>query len=87
MGEIEASYLSKEGIVDTVVLSLHNVYGPYCDYDQNTSQVIPSLCIKAISSLSKDKTIEVWGNGKQGRAFVNVMDVVNAIKKSFTKRA
>ena len=85
MGEIEASYLSKEGITDTVVLSLHNVYGQYCDYDQNTSQVIPSLCSKAISSISKDKTIEVWGSGEQGRAFVNVKDVVNAIKKSITK--
>ena len=57
MGEIEAGYLSKEGITNTVVLSLHNVYGRYCDLSPSTSQVIPSLCDKAISSLSNEKII------------------------------
>ena len=83
MGEIEANYLAKEGITKTVILSLHNVYGNYCDFAANTSQVIPSLCIKAINSLKDDKTIEIWGDGNQGRAFVHALDVVNAIKKSF----
>ena len=40
MGEIEASLLSKEGVTKTVVLSLHNVYGKYCDFSEKTSQVI-----------------------------------------------
>ena len=35
MGEIEAGYLPKEGITDSVVLSLHNVYGKYCDYTKD----------------------------------------------------
>ena len=35
MGEIEASLLSKEGITKTVVLSLHNVYGKYCDFSES----------------------------------------------------
>ena len=43
MGEIECGYLSKEKITDTVILSLHNVYGRYCDLSPATSQVIPSL--------------------------------------------
>ena len=53
MGEIEAGYLSKEGITDSVILSLHNVYGRYCDYSKDTSQVIPSLCLKSYSKLEK----------------------------------
>ena len=82
MGEIEASYLSKEKICDTVVLSLHNVYGKYCDISTRTSQVIPSLCRKAIE-LSPSQKLEIWGDGTQGRAFVHTSDVVTAILQSF----
>lgn len=85
MGEIEASYLAKEGITDSVVLSLHNVYGRYCDYSPSTSQVIPSLCAKAIQSFATNKTLEIWGDGNQGRAFVHAKDVVNAIKLAIIK--
>lgn len=87
MGEIEARYLSKEDITNSVVLSLHNVYGNYCDFSPKTSQVIPSLCMKAISCLKDDRILEIWGDGKQGRAFVHAIDVVNAIKLAFTKGA
>ena len=85
MGEIEAGYLAKEGITDSVVLSLHNVYGKFCDYSKKTSQVIPSLCLKAIECSEKNKTLEVWGDGTQGRAFIHAKDVVNAILLSFKK--
>ncbi len=87
MGEIEAGYLSKEGITNSVVLSLHNVYGNYCDFSPKTSQVIPSICIKAISCAQNDKILEIWGDGKQGRAFVHALDIINAIKLSFTRGA
>lgn len=83
MGEIEASLLSKEGVTKTVVLSLHNVYGKYCDFSEKTSQVIPSLCLKAIKSSKLKTSFEIWGNGSQGRAFVHALDVVDAIKSSF----
>ncbi len=85
MGEIEAKYLSNEGITNTVVLSLHNVYGRYCDFSSKTSQVIPSLCMKAINASKTNKTIEIWGDGNQGRAFVHAKDVVKAIINSFKK--
>tara|TARA_B100000989_G_scaffold298502_1_gene288142 strand:+ start:3780 stop:4778 length:999 start_codon:yes stop_codon:yes gene_type:complete len=87
MGEIEAGYLSKEGITDSVVLSLHNVYGKYCDFSKETSQVIPSLCLKAIECSKENKNLVVWGDGNQGRAFVHAEDVVNAIILSFEKGA
>ena len=85
MGEIEAGYLAKEGITESVILSLHNVYGKYCDYSKETSQVIPSLCLKAIESKNKNNNLEVWGDGSQGRAFVHAKDVINAIILSFYK--
>ena len=85
MGEIEAGYLSKEKITDTVILSLHNVYGKYCDYSDLTSQVIPSLCKKAIFCKKTNSPLEIWGDGNQGRAFVHALDVVQAIMQSFSR--
>ena len=82
MGEIEAGYISNEGITDTVVLSLHNVYGRYCDYSSEKGQVIPSLCKKAIEASKTNKRMTIWGDGEQGRAFVHALDVVKAIMRS-----
>lgn len=85
MGEIEANLLAKEGVTNSVILSLHNVYGRYCDYSSKSSQVIPSLCVKAIKASQTGEKLEIWGDGSQGRAFVNADDVVNAIISSFYK--
>ena len=74
MGEIEAGYLAKEGITDSVVLSLHNVYGRYCDYSPSTGQVIPSLCAKAIQSIETNKSLEIWEMGiKEEHLFMQKM--------------
>jgi len=53
------------------------VYGSPCDYSEERSQVIPSLIRKAIEYPKND--FIVWGSGKQGRAFLHIDDVVNAI--------
>ena len=87
MGEIEAGYLAKEGVTDSVILSLHNVYGKFCDYAEETSQVIPSLCLKALKCSDSSKMIDIWGDGNQGRAFIHASDVINAINLSFKKGA
>lgn len=80
MGELEASYLHQSTGVDSVVLSLHNVYGSPCDYLPDTAQVIPSLIFRALAlKNSKNPILEVWGDGNQGRAFVHVSDVVAAL--------
>ena len=70
MGEIEAGYLSKEEITDFVIPVWYNVYGKYCDYSVITSQVIPSLCIKAIECNQKNKILEIWGDGNQWAEFL-----------------
>ena len=76
MGQLEIGYLEKETGIPCCTLMLHNVYGSPCDYG-NRSQVIPALIRKAVNY--PEEQFNVWGSGKQGRAFLHVNDVVNAI--------
>jgi nucleoside-diphosphate-sugar epimerase len=78
MGEIEFRLAIKGTGTRFTVLDLHNVYGWPCIYRDSTSQVIPSLIFKALNS--QDGKLAVWGDGKQGRAFVHVADVVSAVQ-------
>jgi len=83
MGQYETSLLRKEFNIPATSLMLHNVYGSPCDFSHERSQVIPSLIRKAINFPKED--FIVWGSGKQGRAFIHVNDVVNAIILSLEK--
>jgi GDP-D-mannose 3', 5'-epimerase len=77
IGEIEFGLAVKGSSTRLMVLDLHNVYGWPCVYGDKTAQVIPSLINRALRST--DDKLVVWGDGKQGRAFVHVDDVVAAI--------
>jgi len=83
MGVYEADLLEKETDIEVLSLLFHNVYGAPCDYSEARSQVIPSLIRKAISYPNED--FIVWGSGKQGRAFLHIDDVVNAIMLGLDK--
>jgi GDP-D-mannose 3',5'-epimerase len=77
MGEYE-SFLMEQGTgIPVSVLTLHNVYGAPADFDSVTGQVIPSLIRKAVRW--PNEPFVVWGSGNQGRAFVHVDDVVDAL--------
>jgi nucleoside-diphosphate-sugar epimerase len=52
------------------------VYGSPCDFGER-SQVIPALIRKAINY--PKEPFNGWGSGEQGRAFIHVDDVVNAL--------
>ena len=80
MGEYELGLATDEGLIDSTILRLHNVYGPRCDIDPNRSQVIPALCRKAVEY--PESEFLVWGSGNQRRAFVFVTDVVDAILRA-----
>jgi GDP-D-mannose 3',5'-epimerase len=82
MGQYELDLLEKETKIQTVSLMFHNVYGSPTDYGER-SQVIPSLINKAIEF--PNESFNVWGSGKQGRAFIHVDDIVNAIELSLDK--
>ena len=83
MGEYEAFLMEKETGIPVSVLILHNVYGSPADYDPSTSQVIPSLVRKAIQY--PEEPFVVWGSGAQGRAFVHVEDVADALVAALPK--
>jgi len=80
IGEIEFKLAVKDASTKLIVLDLHNVYGWPCVYNDETSQVIPSLINRAL--LSKNGKLEVWGDGSQGRGFLHVNDVISAVEKS-----
>lgn len=84
IGTLELQYLAEKYNINVTTLMLHNVYGPYCDIDPNRSQVIPSI-IRKIIELKPNETLDVWGSGNQGRAFLHVDDVANAFQLALEK--
>lgn len=80
IGEVEFGLAVKGTRTRLTVLDLHNVYGWPCIYADATAQVIPSLVNRALNS--SDRKLTVWGDGKQGRAFLHVRDVVQGARKA-----
>lgn len=76
MGEYEAQLMEKETGIPVCILVFHNVYGTPADIGPR-SQVIPSLLRKA--ARYPEEPFIVWGSGAQGRAFVHVDDVIDAL--------
>ena len=83
MGEYESLLMGNETGTPVAILSLHNVYGVPTDFDDGRGQVIPSLVRKAIRY--PDEPFVVWGSGAQGRAFVHVDEVVDAVLLAMEK--
>ena len=82
MGQLEMGYLEKETGSPCCILMLHNVYGTPTDFGER-SQVIPALIRKAINN--PEEPFNVWGSGEQGRAFIHVNDIVNALVLALDK--
>lgn len=76
MGQLELGYLEKEIGTPCCTLMFHNVYGTPTDFGER-SQVIPALIRKTIDY--PNQQFNVWGSGLQGRAFIHVDDIVNAL--------
>lgn len=84
MGSLELQYMAERYGTSTTTLILHNVYGPHCDIDPRTSQVIPSL-IRKMLELGEGEALTVWGSGRQGRAFLHVDDAAAAFVAALDK--
>ncbi len=82
VGQLEIGYIEKETGIPCCTLQFHNVYGSPCDFGAR-SQVIPALIRKAINY--PEEEFNVWGSGKQGRAFIHVDDVVSALMLALEK--
>ena len=68
-------YLNKKKL-NINIIRVSNIYGPYDNFSENFSHVIPSLIKKIIY---KNKVLKVWGNKSVIRDFVFVEDLVEAI--------
>jgi len=60
----------------TVVLRPSNMYGPYDDFEFETSHVLPALMRKVIE---RHKPLEVWGTGDDIRDWIYIDDLIDAI--------
>jgi GDP-L-fucose synthase len=61
-------------------LLLVNMYGPYDDFNLETSHVIPALIRKFIEAVENNKKeVVVWGTGKASREFLYVEDAARGI--------
>jgi len=60
----------------TVVVRPSNIYGPYDDFDFNTSHVMAATIRKVIE---RQNPIQVWGTGDDVRDFIYVDDFIDAL--------
>lgn len=57
-----------------------NLYGPHDNFNEKNSHLLASIIRKVVTAKkNKDKSIEVWGNGKPKREFLFVDDLANFI--------
>ncbi len=73
------AYRKQHG-VDFISAMPTNLYGPYDNFDLQSSHVIPALMRKCHEAkLAGDATMEVWGSGKVMREFLHVDDCAAGI--------
>jgi len=65
---------------NSVVLLPANLYGPYDNFDLESSHVVPALIRKFLEAKSnRSSNVEVWGTGKASREFLYSVDTAQAI--------
>ena len=65
-----------------VVVRPANIYGPYDDFNWETSHVIPALVRKVVE---RHNPIEVWGDGKEIKDIIYVEDFVKGMLLAMAK--
>jgi len=77
-------YYKKINRMNIKILRTSSIYGPFDNFEENKSHVIPALIKK---NFLKKKHLEVWGDKKVVRDFVYVDDLVDAmLKVTFNKK-
>ena len=62
----------------------HNIYGPYGTYGGGREKAPAALCRKVLSAKTKnEKSIQVWGDGKQTRTFLYIDDCIEGTLRLF----
>jgi nucleoside-diphosphate-sugar epimerase len=69
-------YLEDYG-VQTRVARYHNVYGEHGTWDGGREKAPAAICRKvAVAAITGERTIPIWGDGKQTRSFMYIDDCV-----------
>ena len=70
--------------IDSRVVRYHNVYGPLGTFDGGREKAPAALCRKVIEAkMTKNKTIDIWGDGEQTRSFMYIDDCILGTEKIF----
>jgi len=75
-------YTKIKNPMKTVVVRPANSYGPYGDFEWETSHVIPALIRKAVE---RHNPIEVWGDGNDIKDFIFIEDLVDGMLSAMEK--
>lgn len=82
MSEKLAEYYSEEFGMKVAIVRPYNCYGPRDHFDPEVSHVIPALIKRVFDG---ENPVNVWGNGKQTRAFLYVEDMAEGMIKAIEK--
>ena len=64
---------------DFISLMPTNLYGPFDNFDLQTSHVLPAMIRKFHEARANNATVHLWGSGKPLREFLHVDDLAEAI--------
>tara|TARA_Y100000590_G_scaffold464770_1_gene635041 strand:- start:25 stop:969 length:945 start_codon:yes stop_codon:yes gene_type:complete len=77
---VQSSTYRQEYNFNSIYLMPVNMYGPYDNFDEKTSHVIPAIIKKIVEAKQNNiNEVTLWGNGSPTREFIYVEDVADAI--------
>jgi GDP-L-fucose synthase len=71
---------------NAVNIMIVNLYGPYDNFDLESSHVIPALIRKCVEARERgERVLKVWGTGKPTREFLYVEDAARAVQAAMDR--
>lgn len=75
-------YYATEYGMETRIVRLHNIFGPYVPWEGGREKAPAALCRKvAMAKLTGNPEVEIWGDGEQTRSFCYIDDCVVGLHK------
>jgi GDP-L-fucose synthase len=69
--------------MDTVIVRPANIYGPYDDFEWETSHVLPAMIRRVVE---RHDPIEIWGEGKDIKDFIFIDDFIKGMLLAMEKK-